>query len=122
MQRNAGDLANSLAAFMKDLGALSSQVTVVTVSEFVRRVVQNGAGGLDHGYGNCMLLLGGGVRGGDVHGEWPGLGAGDLVDGDLRVTRDYRSVFAEIVKSRFPEVSVPAVFSDFVPEPVNAIA
>jgi uncharacterized protein (DUF1501 family) len=122
MQRNAGDLASSLAAFMKDLGALTSQVTVVTVSEFGRRVVQNGAGGLDHGFGNCMLLLGGGVRGGDVHGQWPGLGTGNLVDGDLKVTRDYRSVFAEIVKARFPEVSVPAVFPDFVPEPVNAVA
>lgn len=122
MQRNAGDLASSLAAFMQDLGALTSQVTVVTVSEFGRRVVQNGAGGLDHGYGNCMLMLGGGVLGGEVHGQWPGLGALNLVDGDLKVTRDYRSVFAEIVRARFPEVSVPAVFPDFVPEPVGAIA
>jgi uncharacterized protein (DUF1501 family) len=121
MQRNAGDLADSLAAFMQDLGALTTQVTVVTVSEFGRRVVQNGAGGLDHGYGNCMLLLGGGVRGGEVHGRWPGLGAANLVDGDLRVTRDYRSVFAEIVSARFPEVSVPAVFPDFAPEIVGAI-
>jgi uncharacterized protein (DUF1501 family) len=122
MQRNAGDLASSLAAFMTDLGSLGSTVTVVTVSEFGRRVAQNGAGGLDHGFGNCMLLLGGGVRGGDVHGEWPGLGPGKLVDGDLRVTRDYRSVFAEIVSARFPEVSVPAVFPDFTPEPVGALA
>jgi uncharacterized protein (DUF1501 family) len=118
MQSNADDLARSLAAFLTDLGALSSQVTVVTVSEFGRRVAENGAGGLDHGYGNCMLLLGGGVNGGDVHGQWPGLGAGKLVDGDLRVTRDYRSVFAEIVRSRFPEASVPAVFPDFTPEPI----
>lgn len=122
MQRNAGDLASSLAAFMTDLGSLGSTVTVVTVSEFGRRVAENGAGGLDHGFGNCMLLLGGGVRGGDVHGEWPGLGAAKLVDGDLRVTRDYRSVFAEIVSARFPEVSVPAVFPDFAPEPVGALA
>jgi uncharacterized protein (DUF1501 family) len=121
MQRNADDLATSLAAFMTDLGTLTGKVTVVTISEFGRRVEQNGAGGLDHGYGNCMLLLGGGVRGGTVHGEWPGLGTAKLVDGDLRVTRDYRSVFAEIVASRFPEASIPAVFPDLAPEKIGAM-
>jgi uncharacterized protein (DUF1501 family) len=121
MQHNAHDLATSLAAFMTDLDTLTSQVTVVTISEFGRRVEQNGAGGLDHGYGNCMLLLGGGVSGGAVHGEWPGLGTAKLIDGDLRVTRDYRSVFAEIVRTRFPEVSVPAVFPDLIPETIGAM-
>nr|WP_284289529.1 DUF1501 domain-containing protein [Angustibacter aerolatus] len=31
-------------------------------------------GGLDHGHGNAVLMLGGGVAGGQVHGRWPGLG------------------------------------------------
>ena len=39
----------------------ASRVTVVTISEFGRRVEENGDGGVDHGYGNAMLLLGAGV-------------------------------------------------------------
>jgi uncharacterized protein (DUF1501 family) len=78
MRTMVDELARALAAFFTDLGTLGSNVTVVTMSEFGRRVEENGAGGFDHGYGNCMLLLGGGVRGGEYHGTWPGLGAGNL--------------------------------------------
>ena len=53
--------AGALKAFFADLGAAASRVTVVTISEFGRRVEENGDGGLDHGYGNAMLLLGAGV-------------------------------------------------------------
>jgi uncharacterized protein (DUF1501 family) len=94
---------------------------VATISEFGRRVVENGNVGLDHGYGNAMLLLGAGVRGGRVHGRWPGLGAGKLVDGDLAVTNDYRSVLAEVVRSRFPETDVSKVFPDFMPETLGTM-
>ena len=36
----------------------ATRVTVVTLSEFGRRVGENGDHGIDHGYGNAMLLLG----------------------------------------------------------------
>jgi uncharacterized protein (DUF1501 family) len=87
----ATDLAKALAAFFTDLGAHGNRVTLVTISEFGRRVHENGARGLDHGWGNVMLLLGAGVNGGKVHGEWPGLGVLELREGDLQVTRDYRT-------------------------------
>jgi uncharacterized protein (DUF1501 family) len=35
-----------------------------------------------------VLMLGGGIVGGKVHGRWPGLGASDLVDGDLAGATD----------------------------------
>ncbi|MDQ3450390.1 MAG: DUF1501 domain-containing protein, partial [Actinomycetota bacterium] len=95
------ELALALNAFFTDLGSLGSRVTVVTISEFGRRVAENANNGLDHGWGNVMLLLGAGVRGGRYHGTWPGLGDGKLVDGDLAVTNDYRSVLAEVVRTRF---------------------
>ena len=120
MQSMISELAGGLAAFFTDLGALGANVTVVTMSEFGRRVKENGAMGLDHGYGNCMLLLGAGVRGGRYHGDWPGLGDA-LVDGDLAVTRDHRSVIAEVLRSRVPEVSIPAVFPDFTPEKIDTM-
>jgi uncharacterized protein (DUF1501 family) len=120
MQSMIRELAGGLAAFFTDLGGLGANVTVVTMSEFGRRVQENGAMGLDHGYGNCMLLLGAGVRGGQYHGAWPGLGD-RLVDGDLAVTRDNRSVISEVLASRVPEVSIPSVFPDFTPEAIGAM-
>ena len=123
MTQRLDELAKSVAAFFTDIGSLASRVTVATISEFGRRVVENGNRGLDHGYGNVMLLLGAGVRGGKVHVNeaWPGLGSAKLVDGDLNITADYRSVLAEIVRSRFPAASIPAVFPDFTPETIGAM-
>jgi len=113
LRNNAVDLAGSLAAFFTDLGTAGTRVTVLTISEFGRRVRENGGNGTDHGYGNCMLALGAGVRGGRYVAQWPGLSAGNLVEGDLRVTTDYRSVLSEAVGARFPEVSVPQVFPGY---------
>ena len=105
------DLALALAAFATDLGTAGlGRVTLVTISEFGRRVAQNGSGGLDHGYGNAMFVLGGGVKGGKVYGRWPGLAAANLVAGDLAVTTDYRSVIAEILRTRCGVTDVTGVF------------
>ncbi len=68
MQRMIGGFAGAVDAFMRDLGTTRSRVTVVTISEFGRRVAENGNNGLDHGWGNMMLLMGGGVDGGRYHG------------------------------------------------------
>lgn len=115
------ELALALNAFFTDLGSLGSRVTVVTISEFGRRVAENANNGLDHGWGNVMLLLGAGVRGGRYHGTWPGLGNGKLVDGDLAVTNDYRSVLAEVVSTRFG-ADVSKVFPGFRPTPIGVMA
>lgn len=104
------DLAQSLAAFFLDLGPQAGRVTVVTVSEFGRRLQENGAGGVDHGYGNMMLVMGGGVRGGKYYARWPGLGSTKQVDGDLAVTTDYRSVLTEILRSRFGSLDTSKIF------------
>lgn len=113
----AAALATSLAAFFTDLGPLADKVTVVTISEFGRRVRENANYGLDHGHGNVMFLLGAGVRGG-YHGTWPGLV--DSLDADLAVTTDYRSVLAELVTKRLGR-SVATVFPGFSPEVVGAV-
>ncbi len=115
------NMAQSLAAFFVDLGTASERVTVVTISEFGRTVSENGSAGAEHGYGNCMLLLGAGVKGGQVHGRWPGLRSAELVDGDLAVSHDYRSVLAEVVARRFPSASMPQVFPGFTPETVGVM-
>lgn len=115
MARNAAELASAVAAFFADLGDAAQRVTLVTVSEFGRRVQENANGGLDHGWGNVMLVAGAGVRGG-YYGNWPGLE--NSLDADLRVTTDYRSVLAEVVAAR-TSASTAAVFPGFQPQRVG---
>ena len=115
---NTADLAASIAAFFDDLGDQASKVTLVTISEFGRRVVENASMGLDHGYGNVMFVAGAGVKGGAYYGTWPGLTADG--DSDLLVTTDYRSVLAEVVATRFG-ASTAAVFPRFQPESVGVM-
>jgi uncharacterized protein (DUF1501 family) len=101
MHTRLGEFAAALAAFAADLGADGMKnVTLVTLSEFGRRVAENGSRGVDHGHGNAMFVLGGGVRGGRVHGTWPGLAPAALVAGDLAATTDYRSVIGEVLQKR----------------------
>ncbi|HSJ21822.1 MAG TPA: DUF1501 domain-containing protein [Nocardioidaceae bacterium] len=111
MQAMVTAFAQSVDAFMRDLGpSLRARVTLVTISEFGRRVAENGNRGLDHGWGNMMLLIGGGVRGGAYYGRWPWLRAATMEDGDLAVTTDYRNVLGEVITRRFPDRSIGKVF------------
>jgi uncharacterized protein (DUF1501 family) len=92
------DFARGIGALVTDLGDRMSDVVVLTMSEFGRAVNENGNRGTDHGHGNAMLVIGGGVRGGKVYAKWPGLGSSDRYEGrDLAVTTDFRDVFGEVV-------------------------
>ena len=122
MQSSISGLAQSLAAFFQDLGPLRNRVTVVTISEFGRRVAENGSQGFDHGWGNMMLVAGAGVKGGKYYGSWPGLDAASIADGDLKVTTDYRNVLGEIVSRRFPDRSVPSLFPGLSYNPLGFMA
>ena len=121
MHMMVAGLAHGLRAFFTDLGPVAGRVTVVTLTEFGRRVAENGSKGLDHGWGNTMLVAGAGVRGGRVYGRWPGLDAAHLNDGDLAVTTDYRSVLAEVLTTRLG-ASAAKVFPGFTPERVGVMA
>ncbi len=100
MYRQLAEVGAALAAFMTDLGSAADKVTLVTQSEFGRRVAENGSGGLDHGSGNVAFVLGGGVNGGTVYGTWPGIAPAETLAGDLKVTTDYRVVLGEILEKR----------------------
>ncbi|MDQ1702693.1 MAG: hypothetical protein QOF57_1945 [Frankiaceae bacterium] len=108
-QKKLKDVADSFVAFTTDMGAGMSGVTLMTLSEFGRRVEENGSGGADHGHGNAVMMLGGGVIGGKVYGRWPGLAAANLVDGDLGGTTDYRTLLAEVLEKRL-KISAASVF------------
>lgn len=92
------EFGGALAAFYADLGVRMEDVVVVTMSEFGRTAKENGNRGTDHGHANAMFVLGGGVKGGQVLGQWPGLAPEQLYQNrDLAVTTDFRDVLGEAV-------------------------
>ncbi len=115
------ELALSLAAFATDLGGRFGDVTVVTLTEFGRSLVENGSGGVDHGHGQAVLLLGGGVDGGKVHGTWPTLEKDALAGGDLAGTTDYRQILAEILEKRCQGSQMSAVFPDLTSDRLGVV-
>lgn len=115
------ELAEGLAAFHADLGPSMSRVSVVVMTEFGRRVAENGSRGTDHGRGGVMFALGGGVQGGQVYGDWPGLADGQLESGDLRVTTDYRAVLAEMLARRSGISDVSSIFPGFEGSATNGL-
>ncbi|MDY7104167.1 MAG: DUF1501 domain-containing protein [Actinomycetota bacterium] len=111
MAGRAAELADGLAAFYTDLGSAMSEVTVVVVSEFGRTTEENGNNGTDHGRGNMMLAMGGGISQG-VYTDWPTLSRDDG-DRDVNVTIDYRTILAEIAANRLDNVDLERIFPNF---------
>jgi uncharacterized protein (DUF1501 family) len=108
------DFSNGLAALATDLGKQMDDVVILTMSEFGRTVRENGNRGTDHGHANAMLLLGNSVRGGKVHGLWPGLKNEQLYEGrDLALTTDFRDVFAEVAREHLGTSDLQALFPGF---------
>jgi uncharacterized protein (DUF1501 family) len=93
------ELSGSLKAFHDDLGSDLGRTLTLSMTEFGRRVDENGGDGTDHGHGGVMVAMGGGLAGNRVlvrDGHWPGLApANRYIGEDLQVTTDFRDVFAE---------------------------
>lgn len=112
------DLGQGIAAFHQDMGDRMGDVVFVSMSEFGRTAHENGNRGTDHGHANCMLVLGGGVKGGKVYTRWPGMEENQLHDGrDLEVTTDYRSVLGEIMTKHLGQANLKPVFPGFANDP-----
>jgi uncharacterized protein (DUF1501 family) len=112
------DFARSIAALVTDLGDRMADTVVLTMSEFGRAVNENGNRGTDHGHGNAMLVMGGGVHGGHVFGKWPGLASDKRYEGrDLAVTTDFRDVFGEIVVKHMGVADPKPIFPGYSVQP-----
>lgn len=108
------DFAGGIAALTRDLGDRMADVMILTMSEFGRTVSENGNRGTDHGHGNAMMVIGGGVRGGKIYGRWPGLAREQRYEGrDLAVTTDFRTVFAEVAGAHLGLTNTTHVFPGF---------
>jgi uncharacterized protein (DUF1501 family) len=112
------DFARSIAALAADLGDDLNDTVILTMSEFGRAVSENGNRGTDHGHGNAMVVIGGGVRGGRVYGKWPGLAVEQRYERrDLAVTTDFRDVFGEIVTRHLGVVDPKPIFPGYIMSP-----
>jgi uncharacterized protein (DUF1501 family) len=92
-------VADALEGFLKDMKRIGrgQDVAMMMFTEFGRRVAENQSGGTDHGTATPMYLLGEKIKGG-LHGEYPSLADLDA-NGDLRMTTDFRSVYATMIKN-----------------------
>ena len=92
-----GSVSNSISRFMTQLKSTtrSKDVVVMVYSEFGRRVVGNASQGTDHGTSGPVFVIGDRISGG-FYGDQPSLSK--LVDGDLAVTTDFRSIYATILE------------------------
>ncbi len=99
-QNLLNDLNSSVAAFMLDLelNNIVNRVVGMTISEFGRRVNENGSAGTDHGTAAPMLIFGDLVNEG-VYGNNPDLI--NLVNGNLNFQYDFRQVYASVLKQLF---------------------
>jgi uncharacterized protein (DUF1501 family) len=89
--------ADAVRGFMDDVSRLgrADDVAVMIFTEFGRRVEENGSLGTDHGTATPMFLIGKGVTGG-FYGRHPSLT--DLDDGNMKMTTDFRRVYATTIK------------------------
>jgi uncharacterized protein (DUF1501 family) len=100
--------ADAVRGFMEDIERLgrADDVAVMIFTEFGRRVEENGSLGTDHGTATPMFVLGKGVKGG-LHGVHPSLT--DLDDGNLKMTTDFRRVYATMIREWLGYVDTPAI-------------
>jgi uncharacterized protein (DUF1501 family) len=110
------EFGQALAAFRTDLGDRMQDVVVVTLTEFGRTARENGNRGTDHGHASVAFVLGGDLRGGRVHGRWPGLEASQLYEGrDLAVTTDFRDLLGELLTRHLGARDLAPVFPGYQP-------
>ena len=88
--------ADAVRGFVEDVRRMGrgDQVAVMMFTEFGRRVEENASLGTDHGTATPMFVFGAGVKGG-MYGRHPSLV--DLDDGNLKMTTDFRRVYATMV-------------------------
>lgn len=111
------ELFAAVRAFLDDLSAarLAERVLVLIFSEFGRRVAENGTMGTDHGTAGPVFLAGAEVQPG-LAGTYPSLS--DLDDGDLKMTVDFRRVYATVLENWLGLPSKESLGGAFEPMPL----
>jgi len=118
------NLSDGLAAFHKDMGERMKDTLLLTISDFGRTAAENGTGGTDHGWANCMLALGAvsSKAPQPVIRKWPGLAKEQLHQGrDLLHTTDFRDVLGEVVGDHLGNTALKTVLPGHEFKPVGLV-
>ncbi|MEI6339377.1 MAG: DUF1501 domain-containing protein, partial [Verrucomicrobiota bacterium] len=118
------NLSDGLAAFHKDMGERMKDTLLLTISDFGRTAAENGTGGTDHGWANCMLALGAvsSKAPQPVISKWPGLAREQLYQGrDLLHTTDFRDVLGEVVGDHLGNTALKTVLPGHEFKPVGLV-
>jgi uncharacterized protein (DUF1501 family) len=103
-----------IGALADGLGPAWDRTLVLVATEFGRTAAINGTNGTDHGTASAALLLGGGLKGGRVMTDWPGMSQAALFEGrDLRPTLAMEGLIAGALAGHFgldPERTARALF------------
>jgi uncharacterized protein (DUF1501 family) len=119
-----GQLDAAIAAFKADMESRNmwNSCTIVVISEFGRRVFQNGSVGTDHGHGSCFCVMGGRVKGKNVAGGF----TGEIVEADIATNNtlpfehDFRDLYGNVIQNHlgvnpsplFPDPDYTPAFND----------
>ena len=102
LRRALEDLAETILTLRAGLGPVWDKTAILCMTEFGRTAFENGTRGTDHGTGGAMFFAGGAVRGGQVLGDWPGLGEAELYNRrDLMPTGDIRAAAGWVLRGLF---------------------
>ena len=83
------------------LGDAFDNTLILTLTEFGRKLDQNGGYGTEHGYGTAVMMAGGLVKQ-TIYTDWPGLKSKELFEGqDLNATIDARAVYCSAMAACF---------------------
>lgn len=105
---HVADFGAALGAFCADLGDLLNRTLIIVVSEFGRRIPENGGGGTEHGYGQPMILIGGRINGGRFISNNYDLAEDE--NENVKRSYDYRQIIAECLVKGGHIGNVQAVF------------
>ncbi len=113
------NITESIMAFYSDLepSGRDRDVLTMTISEFGRRVRENGSNGTDHGTAAPMLLFGPSLNGNGFIGEHPSLT--DLNRGNLKYTQDFINVYGTIMQEWL--CIDPSVINQSIPRPYTPL-
>jgi len=98
-----GDVDASFKAFADEMKAKNvwDSVTLIETSDFARTLTQNGNLGSDHAWGGHYIMMGGGVKGGQIAGTYPSIKEGaplNIGRGRIIPTTSWEAVFLPIAE------------------------
>ncbi|SEM06927.1 Por secretion system C-terminal sorting domain-containing protein [Aquimarina amphilecti] len=99
-QQLLNSFSEGISNFYADLQASGwdDKVLTMTISEFGRRLVENGSLGTDHGTVAPMMFFGTGLNGNGFIGEHPDLPDSPTVGFNAESTNDFRQIYSTVMK------------------------